>query len=122
VYLDSAKPTVVGTEFESMIDRMPNAHRVSARTPAVFAGFPKATFRDSTDFLYWQVTQFGLKPTMRISHLVIRESAEESVVASKMLYASHYFWTALELRVLVSDPSRGTASSSSQSIAADPTV
>jgi hypothetical protein len=88
VYLDSAKPTVVGTEFESMIDRMPNAHRVSARTPAVFAGFPKATFRDSTDFLYWQVTQFGLKPTMRISHLVIRESAEESVVASKMLYAS----------------------------------
>jgi hypothetical protein len=25
-----------------------------------------------------------------------------------MLYASHYFWTALEIRVLVSDPSRGT--------------
>jgi hypothetical protein len=24
-----------------------------------------------------------------------------------MLYASHYFWTALELRVLVPDPSRG---------------
>jgi hypothetical protein len=23
-------------------------------------------------------------------------------------YASHYFWTALEIRVLVSDPSRGT--------------
>jgi hypothetical protein len=45
---------------------------------------------------------------MRISHLVIRENAEETVVASKMLYASHYFWTALELRVLVSDPSRGT--------------
>ena len=28
-------------------------------------------------------------------------------MASKMLYASHYFWTALELRVLVPDPSRG---------------
>jgi hypothetical protein len=24
-----------------------------------------------------------------------------------MLYASHYFWTALELRVLIPDPSRG---------------
>jgi hypothetical protein len=45
---------------------------------------------------------------MRISHLVIRENAEETVVASKMLYASHYFWTALELRGLVSDSSRGT--------------
>jgi hypothetical protein len=28
-------------------------------------------------------------------------------VASKMIYASHYFWTALDLRVLVPDPSRG---------------
>ena len=24
-----------------------------------------------------------------------------------MIYASHYFWTALDLRVLVPDPSRG---------------
>ena len=24
-----------------------------------------------------------------------------------MLYSSHYFWTALELRVLLSDPARG---------------
>jgi hypothetical protein len=122
VYLDSAKPTVVGTEFESMIDRMPTLTEYQPELRRYLLGFPKATFRDSMDFLYWQVAQFGLKPTMRISHLVIRESAEESVVASKMLYASHYFWTALELRVLVSDPSRGTASGSSQSIAADPTV
>jgi hypothetical protein len=28
-------------------------------------------------------------------------------VAAKQLYSSHYFWTALELRVLVPDPSRG---------------
>jgi hypothetical protein len=59
--------------------------------------------------MYWQVTTFGvLKPTMRISHLVIRERADETVVASQMLYATHYFWTALEIRVLVPDPSRGT--------------
>jgi hypothetical protein len=28
-------------------------------------------------------------------------------IANKMLYASHYFWTALELRVLVPDATRG---------------
>jgi hypothetical protein len=108
VYLDSAKPTVVATEFESMIDRMPTLTEYQPELWRYLRDFPKATFPDSTNFLYWQVTQFGLKPTMRISHLAIRESAEETVVASKMLYASHYFWTALELRVLVSDPSRGT--------------
>ncbi len=45
---------------------------------------------------------------MRISHLTIRESLDDVVVASKMLYASHYFWTGLELRVLVPDASRGS--------------
>jgi len=57
--------------------------------------------------LYWQETEFGLKPTIRISHLTIRENPEDTVVTSKMLYASHYFWTGLELRVLMPDPSRG---------------
>ena len=108
VYLDSARPTVVATEFESMIDRMPTLTEYQPELRRYLLDFPEETFPESTSFLYWQVTQFGLKPTMRISHLVIRESAEEIVVASKMLYASHYFWTALELRVLVSDPSRGT--------------
>jgi hypothetical protein len=108
VYLDSAKPMAVATEFESMIDRMPTLTEYQRELRRYLLDFPKATFPDSTSFLYWQVTQFGLKPTMRISHLVIRESPEETVVASKMLYASHYFWTALELRVLVFDATRGT--------------
>ena len=69
--------------------------------------YPKVDLPDATSFLYWQETEFGLKPTIRISHLTIREGADDTVVASKMLYASHYFWTALELRVLVPDPARG---------------
>lgn len=48
-----------------------------------------------------------LKPTIRISHLTIREIPEDTVVASKMVYASHYFWTGLEVRALVPDPERG---------------
>jgi hypothetical protein len=67
-----------------------------------------ATLEHSSDFFYWQEAQFGLKPTIRINHLVIQDRPGSTVIASKMLYASHYFWTALELRVLVPDPSRGT--------------
>jgi hypothetical protein len=40
--------------------------------------------------------------------VTIRENPDDTVVASKMLYASHYFWTGLELRALVPDRSRGT--------------
>ena len=38
---------------------------------------------------------------------MISEQRDATIVASKMIYATHYFWTALELRVLLPDPSRG---------------
>jgi hypothetical protein len=69
--------------------------------------YPTATLPGATSLLYWQETTFGLKPILRISHLVIWEGADNTLVASKMLYASHYFWTALELRTLFPDPARG---------------
>ena len=65
------------------------------------------TLPNADSFLYWQMAQFGLKPTVRINHLTIAAEQTHTSVVSKMLYASHYFWTALELRVLVPDPARG---------------
>jgi hypothetical protein len=70
--------------------------------------YPRAPLPGAASFLYWQETEFGLKPTIRISHVVIREGADDATVASKMLYATHYFWTGLELRALLRDPSRGS--------------
>jgi hypothetical protein len=107
IHRDKDRPTFVGNEFRSMIDRLP---RLAAELPDLrryLLEYPNAALPNSTDFLYWQETQFGLRPTVRISHLVIQERPEQTVVASKMLYASHYFWTALELRVLLPDPVRG---------------
>jgi hypothetical protein len=70
--------------------------------------YPSASLDGASDFFYWQEAQFGLKPTIRINHLIVQERPGATVIASKMLYASHYFWTALELRVLLPDPSRGS--------------
>lgn len=107
VHRDKDRPTFVANEFRSMIERLP---RLGAELPDLtryLLEYPNATLANSTDFLYWQETLFGLKPTVRISHLVIQERPNQTVVASKMLYASHYFWTALELRVLLPDSARG---------------
>jgi len=107
VYRDGSRPTFVAAEFESIIGRLPSLPEQLPDLRRFLLEYPNATLPRSTDFLYWQETEFGLKPTIRISHLVIQENATETVVASKMLYASHYFWTALELRVLLPDPARG---------------
>jgi hypothetical protein len=107
VHRDHAQPVFVASELRSMIDQMPTLTTSIPDLRRYLLDFPKATLPDVTSFLYWQEAQFGLKPTIRISHVVIQEGPDDTVVASKMLYASHYFWTALELRVLLPDPSRG---------------
>jgi hypothetical protein len=108
VYRDNSRPTFVAGEFRSMVDQMPELTTYMPNMRRYLLDYPKATLPDSTSFLYWQETEFGLKPTIRISHLTVRQGPDDTVVASKMLYATHYFWTGLELRVLLPDPSRGT--------------
>ena len=107
VYREASRPTFVAQEFHLMTDQMPE---LAARAPDLqryLLEYPRFELPDTTSFLYWQEVQFGLKPTFRINHLTIQQNPGETIVTSKMLYASHYFWTALELRALVPDPSRG---------------
>jgi len=108
VYRDLDRPTFVAGELAAMVDRL---KALSEFLPAIrryLLEFPRATLPDSESFLYWQEVKFGLKPTIRINHLVIAHDPSGAIIASKMLYATHYFWTALELRVLVRDPARGS--------------
>lgn len=107
VYRDADRPTFVAQEFAEMIDRLPSIGEFLPQVRRYLLDFPRATLPGSESFLYWQEATFGLKPTIRINHVVMVEEPGGAIIASKMLYASHYFWTALELRVLVRDPSRG---------------
>ncbi len=107
VYRDTERPTFVAREFRSMVDAMPELSTYMPAMRKYLLEYPKSSLPDSTSLLYWQENAFGLKPTIRISHLTVREGSEGAAVTSKMLYATHYFWTGLELRVLVPDASRG---------------
>jgi hypothetical protein len=107
VYRDKDHPIAVAEEFRGLIERLPPLARNGADLRRYLLDYPTASLPGSTDLLYWQLTDFGVKPTIRISHLVIQEGVDATVVASKMLYASHYFWSALETRVLMPDPARG---------------
>lgn len=108
VYRDDSRPTFVAQEFRMMVDQMPGLTTYMPDMRRYLLDYPRVTIPNATSFLYWQETEFGLRPTIRISHVTIRENPEDTVVTSKMLYASHYFWTGLELRALVPDPSRGS--------------
>ena len=107
VYRDNQAPTFVAREIELLIAGMPDLGEFLPDLRDYLLKYPKVTLPGAQSFLYWQEAQFGLKPTVRINHLTVQRRPEAVIVASKLLYASHYFWTALELRVLVPDPARG---------------
>jgi hypothetical protein len=106
VLRDKSRPAFIDQELRGMIEKMPELTSYLPEIRRDLLDFPGRPLSDATSFLYWQETQFGLKPTIRISHVVIREAPESAVVASKMLYATHYFWTGLELRALIPAPPR----------------
>jgi hypothetical protein len=70
-----------------MVDGMPELTTEMPNLRRYLLEYPNANLANATSFLYWQETEFGLKPTIRISHLTIRKTPEDTVVASKMVYA-----------------------------------
>ena len=107
VYRDAKRSTFVAQEFAAMVDRMPEMTNYLPDLKKYLLDYPKVRLPNAESLLYWQNVKFGLKPTIRINHLTIADQQSHVAVVSKMLYASHYFWTAIELRVLIPDPARG---------------
>jgi hypothetical protein len=107
IYRDADNPTFVAREFAHMVNAAPALSAFMPDLKRYLLEFPKVAIPNTESFLYWQEAEFGLKPTIRINHVVLTRQPDHAAVASKMIYASHYFWTALELRVLLPDPARG---------------
>lgn len=73
--------------------------------------YPRSQPSGAEDFFCWSTVDFGLKPTVRVNHVIIyplaaRPSGVSYVIATKQIYATHYFQTTLELRFLVDDERR----------------
>ena len=106
VYRDTSTPVPVASEFRTLLDNSVSLGSYP-ELKQYLADYPKASLPAAYSFFYWQEASFGLKRTIHLSHVVIAERQQETVVLSKMLYATHYFWSALDVRVLVPDPGRG---------------
>ena len=106
-YFDHDRPLPVADQFRALLasrDALP------AQVPILFAyleHYPRDRPEGAEDFFYWTMVDFGLKPTIRVSHVIIYPLAARPstgvayVIAIKQLYASHYFHSTLELRFLL---------------------
>ena len=112
-YDDGTQSLPVAEEFNALLAQ-PTVTPVAV--PALLAylrDFPNNRPAHAEEFFYWAVVEFGLKPTIRLNHVVIVPLVGEGspvayAIATKQIYASHYFHTTLELRFLVNDVAADT--------------
>lgn len=102
VYYDTPSPFSVAQGMKELVGGLTFA---SAKVPDLIRylrEYPKSAPPDTEEFFYWQEAAFGLKPVVRTSHVVIqklpRPDGPHYVIASKMLFATHYFRAAIELK------------------------
>jgi hypothetical protein len=78
--------------------------------------FPNASSPDIEDFIYWSKEKFGLKPVVSLTHVIIYKrtigNGTEVLIASKQIYANHYFEGSLGLTAFV-EGNQGSAASGS---------
>jgi hypothetical protein len=113
VYRDKKRPLFLEEEFDGLLENSPYLVRYLPDFHRFLDDYPNAELPGSEDFFYWSRVKFGLKPTVRLNHVVVFpyevDGRKNLAIGSKMLYASHYFHTALELKVLVRDSAKPDA-------------
>lgn len=109
---DDGEPLSVSDQFAALLA---NTEMLPVPVPALLTyleEYPRSRPDGAEDIFYWTVVEFGLKPTIRVNHTIIyplpaRPSGVAYAIATRQLYASHYFHTTLELRFLVEDARPG---------------
>ena len=112
-YHDGDEPLPVAEQFRALLASTDPLPVAVPELLAYLDDYPYGHLEGVEDFFYWTVVDFGLKPTIRVNHVVIYPlggspppSGVRYAIAIKQLYASHYFHTTLELRFLIDDPRR----------------
>lgn len=101
VYNDKRQPTTRAEQFKYIL----SYNKVYPQSVPGFyqylLSYPGSTPSNISNSFYWDSVKFGLKPTLRVVHVVTMKGVNASepayVIAEKQLYASHYFETALDL-------------------------
>lgn len=105
VYNDKRDPTVVPEQFAYLLSY---GKALPEHAPDFYhypLAYPHAKPANYEETFYWEKVKFGLKPTLRIVHMVTMRGGPADpiacAIAQKQLYSSHYFQTALDLSICV---------------------
>jgi len=95
VYDNDGQSVRAGDELRSLVA---HSSQLFTRTPALAEALLTGSsppLPRTEQFIYWSKEQFGLKPVISITHVIVhrpgRKRAADMVMTSKQIYASRYF-------------------------------
>jgi hypothetical protein len=107
IYNDKRDPTNVPEQFAYLLSYDSALPEHAPDFYHYLLSYPEGKPGDFEETFFWAKVKFGLKPTLRIVHMVtMRGKPSDAIacaIAQKQLYSSHYFRTALDLSVCVRD-------------------
>jgi hypothetical protein len=108
-YADKDRPLETPAEFRRLLAASPYLVEYVPALHRYLEDFPKGSLAGAEDVFYWQKDKFAPKPTVSIFHVTIWTDPERAVavIASKRIYASHYFQAGLDLLAVVAAPGGG---------------
>ncbi len=108
-YADTASPLNVGHEFASLVDADTATWKYVPRLRRHLLAYPAVTDEGMSDFIYWSKERVHSRPVISITHVAIAPAVDDGpvniAIASKQIYAMHYFDASLGLTLLVRAPS-----------------
>lgn len=115
-YHDGTKAVRLADEYRSLLEQSQFLADYAPEFYRYLEEFPKAVSPNIEDFIYWSKEKYGLKPVLSLTHVIIYKrriaNSTEVLIASKQLYANHYFEGSLGLTAFV-EGSQGPATSGS---------
>src|SRR5688500_11544733 len=102
-YHDRAHPQDMAAEFDEVLGRPPYLIEYVPELDRHLRQFPRGSLAGAEDFLYWAVEDFGLKPVVTLNHVTLYKPRRTdgrppvSFIATRQIYASHYFVASLDL-------------------------
>jgi len=106
-YNDKREPTQVPEQFKYMLSYSRALPKYLPDFYTYLLTYPDGKPANVESTFYWAKVKFGLKPTLRVVHVLTmrgRNAVEPAyVIAEKQLYSSHYFETALDLTFCIAE-------------------
>lgn len=105
-YYDQPHPRRLEDEVRSLVDQSPHLLETAPDFCKYLSGFPRMQPADVRDVIYWSKERVGgFKPVLELTHVSVYKQKTEGpfqiVIASKQIYANHYFDGSLVLTWLV---------------------